>query len=162
MPTARRGRDEQESVPMKRAAVASALLILGLMTNATFSVPGVVSAQSTPVPATAAEAAPFLGDWTLTMQGPDRAAAFELTIKVEGEKVVGEISAAEMAKEFVPEAWMAEKTLKMRYTFNYQGNPIDGLISLTPATDKVDAQIDFANGAYLMTGTAAKKAAAKP
>jgi len=149
---------------MNRAAVASTLLIAGLMTGAVVSAPAVVSAQATPAntPATAADAAPFLGDWTLTMQGPDRAAAFDLTIKVEGEKVVGEVSAAEMAKEFVPEAWMAEKTLKMRYTFNYQGNPIEGVISLTPAADKVDAQIDFASGAYLMTGTAAKKAAAKP
>jgi len=149
---------------MNRVAIASTLLIAGLMTTAVISAPAVASAQPTPatVPATAAEAAPFLGDWTLTMQGPDRAAAFDLTIKVEGEKVVGEISAAEMAKEFVPEAWMAEKTLRMRYSFNYQGNPIDGVISLTPAADKVDAQIDFANGAYLMTGTAAKKVAAKP
>jgi hypothetical protein len=149
---------------MNRVAVASMLLIAGLMTAAAITAPAAVSAQSTPspVPATAAEAAPFLGDWTLTLQGPDRAAAFDLTIKVEGEKVVGEISAAEMAKEFVPEAWMAEKTLRMRYSFNYQGNPIDGVISLTPGADKVDAQIDFANGAYLMTGTAAKKAAAKP
>jgi len=149
---------------MNRVAIASTLLIAGLMTTAVVTAPAVVSAQSTPatVPATAADAAPFLGDWTLTMQGPDRAAAFDLTIKVEGEKVVGEISAAEMAKEFVPEAWMAEKTLRMRYSFNYQGNPIDGVISLTPAADKVDAQIDFANGAYLMTGTAAKKVAAKP
>jgi hypothetical protein len=149
---------------MNRAAVASALLIAGLVTGVVALEPAVVAAQATPagVPATAADAAPFLGDWTLTMQGPDRAAAFDLTIKVEGEKVVGEISAAEMAKEFVPEAWMAEKTLKMRYTFNYQGNPIEGVISLTPGADKIDAQIDFASGAYLMTGTAAKKAAVKP
>lgn len=99
---------------MSRVAVVSTLLIAGLMTGAVIVAPAAVSAQSTPanVPATAAEAAPFLGDWTLTMQGPDRAASFDLTVKVEGEKVVGEI--------------------------------------------------DFANGAYLMTGTAAKKAAAKP
>lgn len=150
---------------MSRVAVASTLLIAGLMTVAVIAAPAVVSAQSAPapVPVTAAEAAPFLGDWTLTMQGPDRAASFDLTVKVEGEKVVGEISAAEMAKEFVPEAWMAEKAFRMRYSFNYQGNPIDAIISLTPAADKVDAQIDFANGAYLMTGTAAKKTpAAKP
>jgi hypothetical protein len=149
---------------MNRVAIASTFLVVGLTATAVVTMPAVASAQSTPanVPATAADAAPFLGDWTLTMQGPDRAAAFDLTIKVEGDKVVGEISAAEMAKEFVPEAWMAEKTLRMRYSFNYQGNPIDAVISLTPAADKVDAQIDFANGAYLMTGTAAKKAAAKP
>src|SRR5436190_933120 len=99
---------------MNRVAFASTLLIAGLMTAAVVAVPAVVSAQSTPAntPATAAEAAPFLGDWTLTMQGPDRSAYFDLTVKVEGEKVVGEISSAEAAKEFVPQAWMAEKTLK--------------------------------------------------
>jgi hypothetical protein len=149
---------------MSRVVVVSALLTVGLMTGAVIAAPAAVSAQSTPanVPATAAEAAPFLGDWTLTMQGPDRAASFDLTVKVEGEKVVGEISSAETAKEFVPEAWMAEKTFRMRYSFNYQGNSIDGVISLTPAADKVDAQIDFANGAYILTGTAAKKTATKP
>ncbi len=149
---------------MSRVAVVSTLLIAGLMTGAVVAAPAVVSAQSTPanVPATAAEAAPFLGDWTLTLQGPDRSAAFDLTVKVESEKVVGEISSAETAKEFVPEAWMAEKTFRMRYSFNYQGNPIDGVISLTPAADKIDAQIDFANGAYVMNGTAAKKVAVKP
>lgn len=154
---------------MNRVVVAptllnAGLLIAALMTAVVIATPAVVSAQPTPatVPATAAEAVPFLGDWTLTMQGPDRSATFDLTVKVESEKVVGEISAAEMAKEFVPEAWMAEKTLRMRYSFNYQGSPIDSVISLTPAADKVDAQIDFANGAYLMTGTAAKKAAATP
>jgi hypothetical protein len=83
------------------------LLIAGLMTGAVIAAPAVASAQTTPatVPATAAEAASFLGDWTLTMQGPDRSACFDLTVKVEG---------------------------------------------------------DFANGAYLMIGTAAKKGAAKP
>jgi hypothetical protein len=147
---------------MTRVAIASTLLITGLMTSAVLTVPGVASAQTTPapVPATPAEAAPFLGDWTLTLQGPDRAAAFDLTVKLEGEKVVGEISAAEVPKQFVPEAWMVEKTLRMRYSFDYQGSPVDGVISLTPAADKVGAQIDFANGAYLMNGTAAKKAAA--
>ena len=149
---------------MTRVAIASALLIAGLTTTVVVAAPALLSAQTAPAPvaATPADAAPFLGDWTLTMQGPDRSASFDLTVKVEGDKVVGEISAAEMAKEFVPESWMAEKTFKMRYSFNYQGNPIDGVISLTPAADKVDAHIDFASGAYQMTGTAARKAAAKP
>jgi hypothetical protein len=149
---------------MTRVAIAYTLLITGLLASAVLAAPAVVAAQSTPaaVAATPADAAPFLGDWTLTMQGPDRSANFDLTVKVEGDKVVGEISAAEMAKEFVPEAFMAEKTLRMRYSFNYQGNPITGVISLTPAADKVDAQIDFADGAYLMTGTAARKTAAAP
>jgi hypothetical protein len=148
---------------MRRVVLAS-LLTAGLSAAAVLSTPVSASAQApaAPIPATAAEAAPFLGDWTLKLQGPDREASFDLTVKVETDKVVGEISAAEMPKQFVPESWMAEKALKMRYNFDYQGNQIDAVITLTPAADKVGAQIDFAGGAYQMTGTAEKKAAAKP
>ena len=145
---------------MRRIALAS-ILTAGLVAAAVPSSPAPASAQTAPapIPATAAEAAPFLGDWTLKLQGPDREATFDLSVKVEGDKVVGEISAAEMPKQFVPESWMAEKALKMRYNFDYQGNQIDAVITLTPAADKVGAQIDFANGAYQMTGGAEKKTA---
>ena len=38
------------------------------------------------------------------------------------------------------------------------GNAIDAVVSLMPGTDgKTAAQIDFAGGAYTMTGTATKK-----
>jgi len=119
-------------------------------------------APAASIPATPAEAAPFLGDWTLALKGPDREATFDLTVKTENDKVVGEISAPEQQKEFIPESSMAEKTLKMRYSFNYQGNPIDAVVSLTPGADgAIAAQIDFAGGAYIMSGTATKKAVAK-
>ena len=145
--------------------VAGAVLAAGLLASSAWAgTPAAVVAQAgQTVPATPAEAAPFLGDWTLTLKGPDRDAVFNLTVKTENDKVVGEIASAETQKEFVPEAFMAEKTLKMRYSFNYQGNPIDAVIALTPGTDgAVAAQIDFAGGAYVMTGTATKKTAVKP
>jgi hypothetical protein len=140
------------------ALVAAASFALGAA-----AVPSSAAAQApaaAPIPATAAEAAPFLGDWTLALQGPDREATFELTVKVELDKVVGEISAAEQPKQFIPEAWMAEKALRLRYTFDYQGNPIEAIVTLTPAPDgKTGAVIEFAGGAYIMNGTAARKAA---
>jgi hypothetical protein len=150
---------------MNRLFTASAILAAGLLTSTGASAPLVAAAQSpapgpAPIPATAAEAAPFLGDWTLTMQGPDREASFDLTVKTDSDKVVGEISIAEQPKEFIPEAFMADKALRLRYSFNYQGNPIDAVVTLTPAADgKTTAQIEFAGGAYVMNGSAAKKAA---
>jgi hypothetical protein len=81
-------------------------------------------------------------------------------VKTELDKVVGEISAAEQPKQFIPEAWMAEKALRLRYTFDYQGNPIEAIVTLTPAPEgKTSAVIEFAGGAYVMNGTAAKKPA---
>ena len=146
-----------------RVMVAGAVLAAGLLASSTLeAAPAATVVQAAQVPATPAEAAPFLGDWTLALKGPDREATFDLTVKTENDKVVGEISAPEQQKEFIPESSMAAKTLKMRYSFNYQGNPIDAVVSLTPGADgAIAAQIDFAGGAYVMSGTATKKAAAK-
>ncbi|MBA2602195.1 MAG: hypothetical protein H0U94_01285 [Acidobacteria bacterium] len=79
----------------------------------------------------------FIGDWTLALQGPDGPGTFDLSVKVEGEKVLS-------------------------YTFPYEGNPVDAAVSLTPEKDgKVAARIDFAGGAYTMSGTATRKAPVK-
>ena len=45
---------------------------------------------------TAADAVPFVGDWTLALQGPNGPGTFELSVKVEKEKVSGEILASEL------------------------------------------------------------------
>jgi hypothetical protein len=98
---------------------------------------------------TPAEAAPFVGDWTLALEGPNGPGTFALTVKIEKEKVTGEIS-------------LDKGTLVLAYTFTYEGNLVDAVVSLTPdKEDKVAAQIDFAGGAYVMTGTAKKKDPAK-
>jgi hypothetical protein len=110
------------------------------------------------VPATAADAAPFIGDWTLTLQGPNGPGSFELSIKTDKDKVVGEIANANMATLPITEITKADKTLVLRYLFTWEGNQVDAAVSLTPgAESKTNAQIDFAGGAYTMTGTAAKK-----
>jgi hypothetical protein len=148
---------------MSRLLVAGLVLVAGLLASPALSA-GAVTAQSS-TPATPAEAAPFLGDWTLTLQGPNGPGNFDLTVKVEEQKVVGEISipTGEMPKNFIPEVAMNDKTMELRYSFDYQGNNVPAVVSLTPAADgKVNAQIDFAGGAYVMTGTATKKEAKKP
>ena len=111
---------------------------------------------------TAADVASFLGDCTLAMQGPNGPGTFNLSVKVEDDKVVGEIGSDALPTQKVTSISKTEKSLVVNYSFPWEGNSIDAVVSLTPGTDgKVAAQIDFAGGAYTMTGTATKKEKAK-
>ena len=83
-------------------------------------------------------------------------------MKVEKDKVVGEIASEQLPKQPITDVSMAEKRLVLRYSFNWEGNPVPTVVSLTPASDgKVAAQIDFAGGAHIMTGAATRKEKAK-
>jgi hypothetical protein len=135
---------------MIRTVIAGMALMAGLIT------PQVVPQV------TASDAAPFIGDWSLALQGPNGPGTFDLTIKVEKEKVVGEIKNPELPAQAITDITKVEKSLVLRYSFDYQGNPVDAAVSLTPAEGgKTNAEIDFAGGAYVMSGTATKKEKAK-
>ena len=106
-----------------------------------------------------ADAAPFLGEWTLSLQGPNGPGTFNLSLTVDKEKdkVTGEIASAEIPKQPITSMSLMNKSLSLRYAFTWEGNPVDAVVTLTPSDDgKMGAQIDFAGGAYLMTGTATK------
>jgi hypothetical protein len=106
----------------------------------------------------AADAAPFIGDWTLALEGPNGPATMGLAVKAEQEKVSAELSSEVMGAQAITSIAKAEKALVLSYSFTYDGNNVDAVIRLTPAAEgKMAAQIDFAGGAYVMTGTATKK-----
>jgi hypothetical protein len=110
----------------------------------------------------AADAAPFIGEWTLTLQGERGPGTFDLNVKVEKDKVVGEITGAQMPAQRIEDAAMADKSLILNYSFPYEGQAISTAIKLTPAAEgKTNAEMSFAGGAYVMSGTAAKKEKAK-
>jgi hypothetical protein len=138
-------------------AMAGALVILTL--PAVVRASGVASLVQGPPPVTAAQAAPFLGEWTLAMQGPNGPATMTLSITAEKEKVSAEISSDVTPKQPISTISLVEKTLVLGYSFLYEGNPVDAVVSLTPDKDgkPAAASIDFAGGAYVMSGTATKK-----
>ena len=142
---------------MIRTAIVSTALVAGVFAGS----PARLAQSAAPATAgqvSAADAAPFLGAWTLEMQGQNGPATMTLTVKVDKEKVVGEITTTASANQPITDVTKAEKSLVLRYNFDYQGQAIDAVVRLTPAADgKVSAQIDFAGGAYVMTGTATKK-----
>ena len=96
------------------------------------------------------------------MEGPNGPAAFDLSVKIDKDKVVGEIASATLATQPITDITKSDKSLFLSYSFDYEGNPVPAVVSLTPGADgKVAAQIDFAGGAYVMSGTATKKEKAK-
>jgi hypothetical protein len=105
----------------------------------------------------ATDVAPFLGEWTLALEGPNGPGTFTLSITIEKEKVIGEIASDAIGKQPITSMSLADKTLALGYAFTWEGNPVEAVASLTPEKDgKTRAQMDFANGAYLMTGTATR------
>jgi hypothetical protein len=134
-----------------------AAALLGLMAVGTAGARAVQSA------ATAAEAAPFLGDWVLALEGANGPGSFDVTLKVENDKVTGQIQSAQMPlTPFTSIATNAGKGLSMSFSFPYEGMTVDAVASLVPAEGgTTSAGIDFAGGAYTMSGTATKKEPAK-
>ena len=147
---------------MIRTAVVSFVLIAGLLARPATAAAALQDAAQAAGQISAADAAPFVGTWTLTLEGPNGPATFDLSIKIEQDKVVGEIKSAELPAQPITDISKADKSLLLRYSFDYQGNQVPAVVSLMPAEEgKTKAQIDFAGGAYVMSGTAAKKDAAK-
>ena len=87
--------------------------------------------------------------------------AMALSIKADAGKVLGEIGSDQMPKAMIADITKAGTALVLRYDFDYQGQAIPVSVTLTPAGEKVTASMDFAGGAFQMSGTATK-AGAKP
>jgi hypothetical protein len=135
---------------MIRALVISALAAL------------LISPAQAPAAVTAADAAAYLGDWTLELQGERGPATFNLSVKAESEKVVADLSSDVQPAQKITAISKTPKSLVLSYFFPYEAQQIDAVITLTPGAEgKVAAQIDFAGGAYTISGTATKKEKAK-
>jgi hypothetical protein len=150
---------------MSRTIAPAVVLVAALL-----ALPGVPSvaraegstAQQASAPLTAADLAPFLGDWALALEGPNGPATFTLSVKMDKEKPSAELVSEAMGAQPITDLAKADKALALSYSFTWEGNAVDAVIKLTPAADgKTSAQIDFAGGAYVMGGTATKKETVK-
>ena len=145
---------------MPRTFPCCLALIAALSTVPVAAVAGsAISAQATSQ-MSAADAAPFLGDWVLALEGPNGPGTFTLSVKMEKDKPSAELVTEAMGKQAITDITKADKALLLSYSFTWEGNAVDAVIRLTPeAEGKTKAQIDFAGGAYIMAGTATKKEA---
>ena len=109
------------------------------------------------VPLLPADAKALLGDWTVAAEGPQGPTTMLLTLKVEEDKVVGEISSTNMGKNPIPSVTKYGDDVVLRYSFDYQGSMISTVVTLTPDGEALKASFDFADGAFVMPGTATRK-----
>lgn len=119
------------------------------------SLPSAASAQGL----AAADAAAFIGGWTLGLDTPQGALSMELTIKDEAGKVAATISAEPMVPGVakIAEITKTGNNLVLKYTLEVQGMSIPAAITLVPVGDKWKASFDFAEGQFQVEGTADKK-----
>lgn len=136
---------------MFRPLVSLSLLVLGLISTA---MTGFSQASAV---ATPENAAAFIGDWTLSAEGGQAPVQSELSIKVDSGKVVGSLTMAGQTSPSIKDISKDEKSLFLKYDMDYQGTAVPVVIILTPNGDKVALTMDFASGAYTMSGTAVKK-----
>jgi hypothetical protein len=109
------------------------------------------------VPLTVTDATPLLGDWTIDASGAQGSATMLLTLKVEEGQVVGQISSDAMGASTIRQLTKWGTSIVLRYSFDYNGSPVSTVVTLTPEGEALRASFDFADGAYVMPGTATRR-----
>ena len=131
---------------MKRFVVTLAVALLLL--------PAVAGAQAL----APADAGDFMGVWTLSLDSPQGPFEQSLTLKDEDGKVVGEMT-NQMQPEVqkVTDVSIAKGDLILKFAGNFQGNPFDAVITITPdGADKAKVLFDINGGQFSMSGTGAR------
>jgi hypothetical protein len=134
---------------MMTRTIKTLALVLVLLPFASFA-----EAQLAP-----ADAGAFMGSWTLALDTPQGAFEQSLVLKDEAGKVVAEMS-SQMAPEVQKVTDVSKKggDLILKFAGNFQGNPFDALVTLTPdGTDKCKVTFDINGGQFTMNGTGTKK-----
>ena len=120
-------------------------------------------ALSSPIAAaqalTVADAGAFMGSWSLMLDSPQGAFEQTLVLKDDGGKVVGDISnQMQPVVQKVTDITKDKDNLVLKFAGNFQGNPFDAAITMTPdGTDKVKVTFDVNGGQFTMNGTGTKK-----
>ena len=113
-----------------------------------------------PAAVTPADAKPYLGDWTLRGESQMGPFVMSLAMKVDAGKVVATLSSEVQAPTTVTDITKVGTGLVLRYSFDYEGNAIPVMLTLTTKEDKLDAALSFAEGAFEMAAVGIRKAPA--
>jgi len=124
--------------------------------------PIVVSGQAV-APAAAPAVAPagagdFIGVWTVSLDSPQGPFEQNMTVKEEGGKLVAELT-NQMQPEVqkVTDVTLAKGDLVLKFAGNFQGNPFDAVVTVTPdGADKAKVLFDVNGGQFSMSGTGAR------
>ena len=105
------------------------------------------------------EATAFVGAWELGLDTPQGAATLDLQIKDSGGKVAATIAMPPMMPDpqNITDIAKDNGALVLKYSLDMQGMAIPAKITITPDGGGYKASFDFADGQFVMDGTAKKK-----
>ena len=116
--------------------------------------PLVASAQSS---LAVADAAKFIGNWTVDMQTPQGAFAMNLSLTDKSGKVAGEISADMLPTQEITDITKAGEDLVLKYASDFQGQAFNVKITMSVQGASGKVTFDAADGQFVMEGNATKK-----
>ena len=135
--------------------LVTSLLVLALLSTATPPA-GALQSPPAPSPATAAQAAPFAGDWTLSVTSPMGPATFGLNVATADGPVRATLMSESQPTANVSNVSLVNGNLVLRYTADYQGQPIPTVVTLTPKGSALGVNMSMMDGQFEMSGTGTK------
>jgi hypothetical protein len=110
-------------------------------------------------PLALADAAGFLGTWTLMLQSPQGPFEQELKVKDDGGKVVAEITnQMQTTPQAITDLSKSGADLVLKFAGDFQGTPFSAKITITPdGANKAKVVFDVMDGQFTMEGTGSKK-----
>ncbi len=109
---------------------------------------------------TPAQAAPFVGDWLVSLSMGAGEATLAVGVKADAGKVTATVSSDTQPTVNVTDISLSGKSLVLKYVSSMQGTPISTVLTLTPdaAGPALRVNMSVMDGQYEMAGTAAKQA----
>src|SRR5262249_44605678 len=108
---------------------------------------------------TVAQAAPFVGNWVMTVATGSNQSTSLVSVKSDGGKVTATVQPEGQAPLTDTTVAIAGTSLVVRYSAQMGGNTIPTVLTLTPQGDVMRVSMATMDGRNEMTGMAAKQAA---
>ena len=108
---------------------------------------------------TAAQAAPFLGEWTVATNAPGLGAqTYTVQVTRVGDGVAASVTPANQTAIAVKDVRLSGRSLLLSYATSYPGMSIPTVLILTPTSDAggMRADLSLMDGQFEMSGTATK------
>jgi type 1 glutamine amidotransferase len=136
----------------RRSSIA-ALVALALLASSPLIARAAPRQTASPAQATPADAKPFVGDWTINAESPMGPATLQLSVMEEGGVVRARMKGGEQGESSISDVRAQAQSLVLRYTFDYQGQPIPTVVVLTPqAESTLGADFSMIDGQFEMKG----------
>ena len=135
---------------MRRMLGAAAVVLVCALSGSA------LQAQASALPV--ADAAKFMGTWTLTLDSPMGPFALNASFTDAEGKVACELTSDVFPPQKVTDITKAANDLVLKYQGDFQGQAFAAKVTLTPLEEgKVGVSFDIADGQFMMSGVGVKK-----